>query len=101
MPCESRFEDDGRKIVNFESALPDFVNFESLIVNFESRGASAMVTFGSYRFAPTNVMLVASGKCNSTSQYFIFQSLERTFQTLKRTFQTLKHTFQSVERMFP
>ena len=51
MPCESRFEDDGRKIVNFESTLPNFVNFESLIVNFESRGASAMVTFGSYSFA--------------------------------------------------
>ena len=36
MPRESRFEDDEKFFVNFESHPPIFVNFETLIVNFET-----------------------------------------------------------------
>ena len=37
MPRKSRFDDIGKKNVNFETCPSVFVNFESPIVNFESQ----------------------------------------------------------------
>ena len=37
MPRKSRFDDIGKKNVNFETRHSVFVNFESPIVNFESQ----------------------------------------------------------------
>ena len=37
MPRKSRFDDIGKKNVNFETRPSVFVNFESPIVNFESQ----------------------------------------------------------------